>query len=358
MTPRAAIHCLWTCIALLPLCVAAAAHADALFVVRKSAAAVDVVEPGSGAILMTVPVGQSPHEIGVSPDGRRAIVTNYGTAADPGNTLSVLDLEQPREIRRIDLGRHTRPHGVHWYAANRAAVTTEGSATLLLIDPDAGSVVDQISTGQDVSHMVAVSTDGSRAFVANIGSGTTTVLDLTTRSKVGDVATGAGSEAIAITPDGGEVWIAAREAGSITILDTKSLAPKARIALSGVPIRLAFTPDGRTLLASCAGSGEVVAIDAATHEIRARRRLDMPLSAAAETRSAASSGAGSAVPVGLAVIDDATIFVAATMADALVQLRLPVLDVVRTLAVSGEPDGLGHTSLLPKFECHACEKPQ
>jgi YVTN family beta-propeller protein len=337
---------------------AAAAHADALIVVRKSAAAVDVVEPGSGSILMTVPVGHAPHEIGVSPDGRRAIVTNYGTAADPGNTLSVLDLEQPSEIRRIDLGRHTRPHGVHWYAANRAAITTEGSATVLLIDPDAGNVVDQIATGQDVSHMVAVSPDGSRAFVANIGSGTTTVLDLTTRRKVADVATGAGSEAIAITPDGTEVWIAAREADSITILDTTSLAPKARIALPGVPIRLAFTPDGGTALVSCAGSGEVVAIDAATREIRARRRLDLPLSAAAQTRPAAPPGAGSAVPVGLAIIDDATIFVAATLADAVVQLRLPGLDVVRTLAVSGEPDGLGHTSLLPKFECHACEKPE
>ena len=358
MTPCAAIHSLWTCIALLPLCVAATAYADALYVVRKSAAAVDVVEPGSGAILMTVPVGHAPHEIGVAPDGRRAIVTNYGTAAEPGNTLSVLDLEQPREIRRIDLGRHSRPHGVHWYAANRAAVTTEGSATLLLIDPDAGTIVDQITTGQDVSHMVVVSADSSRAFVANIGSGTTTVLDLTTRSKIADVATGAGSEAIAITPDGTEVWIGAREAGSITILDTKSLAPRARIGLSGVPIRLAFTPDGATALVSCAGSGEVVAIDAATRAIRARRGLDLPLSAAAQTRSAASPGAGNAVPVGLAVTDDSTIFVAATKADAVVQLRLPGLDVVRTLAVSGEPDGLGHTSLLPKFECHACEKPE
>ena len=32
------------------------------------------------------------------PDGRRAIVTNYGTTGQPGRTVSLLDLEQPREI--------------------------------------------------------------------------------------------------------------------------------------------------------------------------------------------------------------------------------------------------------------------
>ena len=45
------------------------------------------------------------------------------------------------------------------------------------------------------------------------------------------------------------------------------------------------------------------------------------------------------------------------MADAVVKLQLPGLDVSQTIAVPGEPDGLGRTALLPKFECHACEKP-
>jgi DNA-binding beta-propeller fold protein YncE len=60
------------------------AVADALLVVRKSEHAVDFVEPGTGARLMSVDVGFTPHEIGVSPDGRRAIVTNYGTTEQPG----------------------------------------------------------------------------------------------------------------------------------------------------------------------------------------------------------------------------------------------------------------------------------
>ena len=93
----------------------------------------------------------------MSPDGRRAVVSNYGTREQPGSTLSIVDLEQPRELRRIDLAPHTRPHGVAWFAPDRIAVTTEGSQHLLVVDPDAGRIVAAIATAQDVSHMVAVS---------------------------------------------------------------------------------------------------------------------------------------------------------------------------------------------------------
>src|SRR6478735_4080974 len=83
---------------------ASRALAETLIVVRKSADAVDIVEPGSGATLMTVPVGRVPHEVAVSPDGKHALVTNYGTEQRPGHTVSVLDLEQPRVVAEIDLG--------------------------------------------------------------------------------------------------------------------------------------------------------------------------------------------------------------------------------------------------------------
>jgi DNA-binding beta-propeller fold protein YncE len=340
----------------LVLCAPVSATADALLVVRKSADAVDIIEPGSGVRLMSVPVGHVPHEVAVSPDGKRAVVTNYGTAERPGHTVSVLDLEQPRVIGEIDLGKHTRPHGVAWYAPDRAAVTTEGSGQLLIVDPGARRIVDEIATGQSASHMVVVTPDRTLAFVANIDSGSTTVIALAKGKKVRDLDTGAGSEGIALTPDGQFAWVVAR-GGRIAIADTRTLEIVHRIELPGVPIRIAFTPDGRIALVSCAGNGEVVAIDVGSRAVTTRRRLDLPPAARATSRSAAGSGAGdSSVPVGLA-IDDSKVYVAATMADAVVELSLPSLEVQRTIAVDGEPDGLGRTPLLPKFECHACEKP-
>jgi hypothetical protein len=95
-------------------------------------------------------------------------VSNYGSRDKPGSTLSIVDLEQPRELRRIDLAPHTRPHGVAWFAPDRIAVTTEGSQHLLIVEPESGRIVRAIATGQDISHMVAVDASGDRAYV-NIG---------------------------------------------------------------------------------------------------------------------------------------------------------------------------------------------
>jgi DNA-binding beta-propeller fold protein YncE len=335
---------------------AAPAAAETLLVVRKSDAAIDLIDPGSGARLASVPLGYAPHEVSVSPDGRLAAVSNYGSREQPGSTLSIVDLEQPREVRRIDLAPHTRPHGVAWFAADRIAVTTEGSKHLLVVEPKSGRIVSAIATDQDVSHMVVVDAGGQRAYVTNIGSGTTTALDLAAGRKLTDLATGAGSEALALTPDGRELWVAARAAGELVIVNTDKLEVTARLPLPGIPIRIAITPDGRTALVTCAGTAEVVAFDVATRSERVRRRVDVPKAPGADQRPLARLAPDSVLPIGLLVSGDgASAFVAATMGDVVVQFATGSLEPLRTIGVGGEPDGLAVTAVLPKAPCHACE---
>jgi DNA-binding beta-propeller fold protein YncE len=335
---------------------AAPVAAETLLVVRKSDDAVDLVDPGSGSRLASVSLGYAPHEVSVSPDGRRAAITNYGSRERPGSTLSIVDLEQPRELRRIDLAPHTRPHGVAWFAPDRIAVTTEGSQQLLVVEPDSGRIVRAIATGQDISHMVAVDARGQRAYVTNIGSGTTTALDLTAGRKLGDLATGAGSEALTLTPDGRELWVAARADGHLAVVNTQKLEVAARLPLPGIPIRIAMTPDGRTVLVTCAGTAEIVAFDVATRSERARRKVDVPKAPGATQRSLARLAPDSVMPIGLLVSGDgATAFVAATMGDVVVHFGTRTLEPLRTIDVGGEPDGLAVTPVLPKAACHACQ---
>ena len=329
--------------------------AETLLVVRKSAGAVDFVDPGSGLTLSSVAVGFAPHEISRSPDGRFAAVSNYGTREEPGATLSVLDLEHPRELRRIELGAWRRPHGVVWYAQDRIAVTTEEPAALLIVDPRAARVIAQVPTEQAGSHMVAVISDPLRAFVTNRVAGTTTVIDLASSRKLADVPTGAGSEAIAVTRDGREVWVAAREAGTITVLDAQTNGVLATLTVPGQPIRILMTPTG-TALVSCAESGEVVAFDARNRRQTARVTVDVQLPAGSGARAGAASATG-AVPVGISIAGDGTVFVAATRADKIVALALPALTVTRTIDVPGEPDGMALTPIMPQAVCHACEAP-
>jgi DNA-binding beta-propeller fold protein YncE len=330
--------------------------AETLLVVRKTADALDLVDPGSGQQLASVSVGHTPHEVSVSPDGRLAAVTNYGTRELPGSTLSIVDLAEPRELRRIDLAPHSRPHGVAWYASDRIAVTAEGSRHLLNVEPATGRIVQAIETGQEVSHMVAVDPAAARAYVTNIGSGTVTAIDLAAGRKLVDVATGKGSEALALTADGRELWVAARADGHVSIVDTRTLEVAAKLPLPGIPIRIAMTPDGGSALVTCAGTGELVSFDVATRTERVRRKVEVPLAPGAEQRAFARLAPGSVLPVGLRVAADGrTAYVAATMGDRVVQYGVPALEPMRVIEVGGEPDGLATTAVMPKAPCHACE---
>src|SRR4051812_3592059 len=58
-----------------------------------------------------VPVGGGPHESAVSPNGKRAVVTNYfKPGVGPGSSLSVLDLDSKKEVKRIELDLKAMPH--------------------------------------------------------------------------------------------------------------------------------------------------------------------------------------------------------------------------------------------------------
>jgi len=203
--------------------------------------------------------------------------------------------------------------------------------------------------------MVVVAPVGVRAFVTNRSAGSTTVIDLASGRKLADVRTGDGSEAIAVTPSGNEVWVAAREAGTITVLDARTFEILATVPAPGHPIRIVMTPNG-TALVSCAESSELVALDARDHREIGRVTLNVAVSGAAQGRTDGGPPGG-AVPVGIVSAGDSTAYVAATRADKVLVLALPALEILRTIDVPGEPDGMALTPIMPQAVCHACEAP-
>lgn len=317
------------------------AMADTLLVANKSDDTVDLIDLATGISAATLPTGHAPHEIAVSPGGNLAVITNYGDREEPGHTLTVIDTPDAQSLRTIDLGDHTRPHGVDFIGQDKVVVTTEGSAHLLVVDIERGQVLKAVETGQDISHMVAAIPDGTRAFVANIGSGTVTVIDLVAGKKITDIVTGEGAEGIAVTPSGSEVWVGNRGADTLTIIDPSTLEILATIPCPGFPIRIAFTPDGARALVSAASSGEVVVIDTQQRQELTRTKLDLSNAPDASRRLFGDRFGESPVPVGLVISPDGeTAWVAATQADAVVVVE-PQQLVVRDLLEAGhEPDGM------------------
>lgn len=318
----------------------AAQSAPRLLVVNKAEATVSVVDLARGEEIGRVPTGNAPHEVAVSPDGRTAVVTNYGTGQAPGNTLTVVDLTTLQPVATIDLGEQTRPHGIVWLpgAGERVAVTTEGNGTLTVVDVAARRVAGVVATGERTSHQVAVTPDGRRAFVANIGSGSVTVIDLQAMALVRSIPTGQGAEGVAVSPDGREVWVSNRAENTITILDTRTLEVLAALPSTDFPIRVVFSPDGSRAVVTNARSSEVRIFDA-----RARRDLmAVPIKAPLiEGRAQVIAFEGSASPIGvLADPDGRHVYVAAASADAVAVVDLEAGAVVRLIGVGKEPDGL------------------
>ncbi len=315
--------------------------AQTLLVANKTDNTVDLIDIGTGESMATLPTGMAPHEIEVSSDGSQAVISNYGNRDKPGSSLTIVDVPGARVLRTIDLGEHSRPHGLAWIGDNRVAVTTEGSAHLLVVDIVAGTVLDQISTDQEISHMVATTPNGDRAFVANIGSGTVTAIDLKAGTKLADLETGEGAEGIAVTPDGREVWITNRAADTITILSPQSLEILDTVDCSGFPIRVAFTPDGTRALVSVAQAGEVVVFDVEDRKELERRKLDLSTVPGASTRLFGDTFGESPVPVGLVIHPTGELaWVAATQADVVVVIDTGDLEVKDLLRAGREPDGM------------------
>lgn len=305
-----------------------------LLVANKPDATLRIIEPSTGAELARLPTGVGPHEIGVSPDGRLAVVTDYGQAT-PGTTLTVVDVGRREVARTLDLDSLRRPHGIRFLDDRHVIVTVEQNQALAIVDVVDGEVERVLRTGQSGTHMVALSPDRSTAYTGDIGSGTVTIVDIDTGGtrhlEVGDQA-----EAITVTPDGGRIWVGSNSGDQVWVLDAADGTVLERLPTLRMPIRVEATPDGRHVLVTTVMGNAMQIFDAATHEQLGVVRFEAPAD-----RSGTLPG-GSTAPIGtLPTPDGRFAFVALNATAQVAIVDLERREVVGYLDVGPGPDGLG-----------------
>lgn len=328
-----------------------AADSGTLLVLNKSDNTVSLINVATRTAVATIPTGAGPHEVAVSPNGKIAVIANYGTQQTPGSSLTIIDVAGRKTVKTIDLGEYRRPHGIEWLRGNEIVVTAEGNKALLIVDIESGKVAASVTTDQNVSHMVVLARRSNKAFVANIGSGSVTVIDLKTRKKISDLQTGAGAEGIDISPDEKEVWVTNRAANTVSVIDVNTLKILATLESKDFPIRVKFAPGGKHVLVSNARSGDVAIFDAAAK--KEIRRIPMLLKAAEGSTSGQRLFGGqfgqSPVPVGILVAPKLShAFVANTNADIVTMIDLKTWQVAGRLTAGKEPDGLGYSPVTLK----------
>lgn len=318
-----------------------------LIVLNKAEASVSLLDRASGEEIARVATGDGPHEVAVSPDGKTAVVANYGQRGAPGNSLTVIDLPAKAAVGTIDLGDYRRPHGIVYLKdGKRVVVTSEATKKLLVVDLERGEVARAVDTKADVSHMVVVSADERRAYVANLGSASITAIDLEQGEHMAVVPTGEGAEAIDLSPDGRHLWVGNRDANDLSIVDTETLDIVARIPCERFPIRAKFTPDGKRVLVSHAASGDVAIFDVGQRKEIQRLSMDLTALEESKDRLFGDRFGDSPVPVGILIPPDGKqAYVANTNADIVTVIDLDSLEITGRLRAGKEPDGLGWTSL-------------
>src|SRR5690606_29064715 len=106
-------------------------------------------------VIETIPTGPNPHEITVTPDQRFAYLSSY---EPPGNTISVIDLVNRKQIKEINTGQVARIHGAAMAPDGKNAYFTAGQTGLLVeIDTKTNEITRTIPTHGITSHMVYVS---------------------------------------------------------------------------------------------------------------------------------------------------------------------------------------------------------
>jgi YVTN family beta-propeller protein len=239
-----------------------------LLVLNKEDATFSVIDPVSGKTVGTVPVGQGPHELVASSDGKWAFASNYGSGQAGGHTISMIDIAALREVRRIDVAPLNRPHGLA-FANGKLYFTAEANKAIARYDPSADKIDWQFETGQNGTHMVLLSRDANTMFTSNIASDSISEI----RQGPGStwtqtvIAVGKGPEGIDLSPNGREVWTAHSRDGAVSIIDVASRKVTATFDVGTKRSnRIKLTADGRHALISDLEAGDLVVVDTAARK--------------------------------------------------------------------------------------------
>ncbi len=220
-------------------------------------------------------------------DGASGLVVNTPDTTSfngaVGGKTALASLETDEEGTTIIAGGSVRTVGVAGQTFNDA-VLLQSDVTL---DAAAGpvtfaSTVDQsryfVSARIELDQPtgIALSKDGTRAYVSGIYGDDVTVLDTTTNSVLATVGVGISPDDIKVAPDGATVWTANagdrdEPNGSVSVIDTVTNQFLATIPTGdgGGPRTLTFTPNGNFVYAtSLSGTAWAVkVIDAITRTV-------------------------------------------------------------------------------------------
>jgi YVTN family beta-propeller protein len=297
-----------------------------LVVLNKSGHDANFIDLGSGEILATLPTGRGPHELVVSDDGRWAIGTDYSG----GNSLTVFDVEELLVARTISLHDYPRPHGILFLPGQeQVIVTSEASQKLVIADFHAGEIVRAIDTGQNGSHMVALSEDGRTAYTSNGSSNSVSVIDVVNGQLLKTLDVPDRPEAITTNKRGDEVWIGSNDEEVVSVISAASGEINRQWNGFSWPYRILLTDDEKYAVMPDLGNEQLRFFD--VNSGIEMGRIDLV----------------GAQPQGVILYpDDRTLFVSLSGQNKVLVVNILTQEILGEYAAGDAPDGIGYSPLV------------
>ena len=228
----------------------------------RSADGIGMFDLGSRKLAGVIKGVVNPEQLAVSRTGMI-----YAGSEEAGAVI-VLDAQEKKAVGSIPVG--DEPEGVALSPDERFLyVTIEGENKLAVIDVAGRRVIARVDVGMR-PRSVAFSPDGSRAYVTDELQGVVTELDglthqvLRTLPLPGKAPRPMG---VVVSPDGSKVFVTTGREGSLVALDAKTGAASAPLAVGARPWGVAISPDGKRLFTANGPSNDVSIVDAAKMQV-------------------------------------------------------------------------------------------
>jgi YVTN family beta-propeller protein len=237
------------------------------YIANRAAGVVTVLDTSVNKVTATIPVPAGPPQyLSFSPDGRKVYVSIWNDARTIA-AVGVLDTTTNTIVANIPV--RTRPF--------LAAVTPDGkllyvpnhdSGTISVIDTVTNTLTTEIKVAPN-PHWVEFSKDGSRAYTANHESNLISVIDTSNNTVVAEVPVQTSPHSVAVHPDRPLVANVNYDSNSVTMIDTNTEQVVATIPVGQNPQDITWSPDGRFAYVANVNGNSVSVINAESMTVTA-----------------------------------------------------------------------------------------
>lgn len=221
-----------------------------IFVACQGENAVAVLDLDTGRLIRLITVDQ-PHSIFVDTNTRRLYVTRFETA---NNNVEIFDADTYELIRFAKAGTFPAllgiPHGTSQLWVTNFDATATADNKVRVLDPETLEQITSFDLPVSQPHGLAMSSDGTRVYVTNIGSsdisifGTDPPRVLEPRIALPTVAgiPNQQPQQCILSPDGSHLYVSALGADMVHVLEIATLEWKTSVAVGDGPWHMAISP--------------------------------------------------------------------------------------------------------------------